>query len=329
MKMTKELEKIKVNNCWLEEEICYLKKNYSQENWSELLIKLARHSKGSIISKAYQLKIKKENYYWSDKDIQILQDSYNSKIPISQLVLLLNNKYTIESIYTKAYKLGIKEKEAWTDMEIEILKKYYNNTSIDEMMILLPNRKRENIIKFASNLGLVSIVTWKDEDKKFIIDNWLNMTDYELSEELHRTFRSTKAMREQLGLFRIVPSGVYNSLSEYIRKRNKQWKKDSARNCNFKCSLSGERFQAIHHIYGMNLILNETLDLLNINVKNSFNDYNQEELDLILMKFLEVQNTYPLGICLKKEIHKLFHDIYGYGNNIPSQWEEFIVNYTF
>ena len=47
----------------------------------------------------------------------------------------------------------------------------------------------------------------------------------------------------------------------------------------------------------------------------------------ILNCFREIQSTYPLGICLTKEIYYLFHSIYGYGNNTEEQWNEFVENF--
>ena len=77
----------------------------------------------------------------------------------------------------------------------------------------------------------------------------------------------------------------------------------------------------------MNLILNETLEYLQIEIKEKFEDYSEEELDDIVKTFLEKQNNYPLGVCLKKDIHKQFHDKYGYGNNTIEQWNEFVDSY--
>lgn len=62
-------------------------------------------------------------------------------------------------------------------------------------------------------------------------------------------------------------------------------------------------------------------------MKDTINDYSKEELRLILDKFRERQSTYPLGVCLTKEIHELFHRLYGYGNNTIEQWNKFVSDY--
>lgn len=100
-------------------------------------------------------------------------------------------------------------------------------------------------------------------------------------------------------------------------------------NNKYKCVLTGNRFDDIHHIYGLNLILNEVLDILDIDVKSTMNDYTEDELSSILNMFRIKQAEYPLGVCLCKEVHMLFHNKYGYGNNTEEQWEEFVKNFNF
>jgi len=43
--------------------------------------------------------------------------------------------------------------------------------------------------------------------------------------------------------------------------------------------------------------------------------------------FQEVHSKYPLGVCVRKDIHVLFHRIYGSGGNTPEQWESFVKDY--
>jgi transposase len=315
-------------NRWTENEIGYLKENYSSMNWEEILITLARHKKDDIIHKASNLNLRRDCFFWDDKDIEILKENYNENTSIKDISKLLNNKFTYDSINTKAYFLGLQKVFPWTDVEIKILKNNYEKISLDEIQKLIPNRNRNSIIAYANRrLGLVSVLTWRDEDIQFIRDNWTFMSDIDMSKILNRTFRSVKAKRENMRLLRLPEKGVYDSLSEYIRKRNKQWRTDSIRNCNFQCYLTGQRFKAIHHIYGFNLILKETLSLLDIDIKDNFNDYNDEELKMITDKFFKIQATYPLGMCLREDIHKLFHSVYGYGNNTNEQWFEFEKDY--
>ena len=113
-------------------------------------------------------------------------------------------------------------------------------------------------------------------------------------------------------LIKTYENSSYNDLSEYIRRNNLEWKEKSMKNCNYKCVLTGNRFDDIHHIYGLNLILKETLKDLNINIKETMDDYTDQELRLILDAFRTKQNNYPLGVCLTSDIHKQFHDKYGY-----------------
>ena len=43
--------------------------------------------------------------------------------------------------------------------------------------------------------------------------------------------------------------------------------------------------------------------------------------------FINEQNKYPLGVCVSKDIHVLFHSLYGQYNNTPEQWYQFEKDY--
>lgn len=97
---------------------------------------------------------------------------------------------------------------------------------------------------------------------------------------------------------------------------------------NYTCQLSGIRGYSleVHHAYAFNSILQDTLTSLRLPVKPTTGEYTEEELATIRDKFIEIQASHE-SIVLSKPIHKLFHDIYGRGNNTPQQFQEFKERY--
>lgn len=124
-------------------------------------------------------------------------------------------------------------------------------------------------------------------------------------------------------------NGGISTISQYLRGQELDWKKQSMKNCNYKCVLTGERFDVIHHLYGFNKIVYKVLGKLGIElgIKDTVNNLTDEQLDELKQIFLDEINNYPLGVCLTEEVHRLFHSEYGYGNNTPEQFEEFKVRY--
>lgn len=71
----------------------------------------------------------------------------------------------------------------------------------------------------------------------------------------------------------------------------------------------------------------ETIELLNFPLYEDLDLYSQVELDLFIQTFLDLQEYYGEYICITEDIHKLYHSIYGYGDNTREQWDEFVNNY--
>lgn len=122
--------------------------------------------------------------------------------------------------------------------------------------------------------------------------------------------------------------GGISSLQEYLRKKINQWKLDSMNASNYKCVVTGDKFDDIHHLYSFHLILEEVLEELNLDIRCNISEYTNDELTKIEDKTIELHNRYPLGVCLRKDIHTLFHNIFGTSNNTTEQFEEFKTNYT-
>lgn len=120
--------------------------------------------------------------------------------------------------------------------------------------------------------------------------------------------------------------GGITAINEYFHNKITQWKKESMKNCKYKCVLSGDKFDKIHHLYSFNLILKESLHNTNMSLKR-INEYTLEELLVIEQEIRKLHYKYPLGVCLRGDIHKLFHNLYSYGNNTPEQFYEFKQRY--
>ena len=121
--------------------------------------------------------------------------------------------------------------------------------------------------------------------------------------------------------------GGISALSQELRRNIKQWKLDSMENANYKCFLSGGRFDDIHHLYSFESIVKDTLNETNLPIYENISLYTQEELQQLIDKCLEIHYRYPLGICMQKKYHIQFHVEFGYGNNTPVQFYQFIENY--
>jgi hypothetical protein len=96
---------------------------------------------------------------------------------------------------------------------------------------------------------------------------------------------------------------------------------------NYKCILTGKRFDIIHHLYGFDKIIQETFNIVNLPIYDEINMYSVEQLDTFSKVCNELHYKYGLGVCLTKEMHDKFHLEYGYGNNTPEQFEEFKQRY--
>lgn len=120
-------------------------------------------------------------------------------------------------------------------------------------------------------------------------------------------------------------NGGITDLQRYLRERIVDWKKKSAKQSNYKCVITGNKFDIIHHTYSFSKILHETLDSLKLPIYDEINKYNNEQLKNIENECCRIHDKH-IGVCLSKDIHKLYHSIYGY-DSTPEQFEEFKQRY--
>lgn len=117
--------------------------------------------------------------------------------------------------------------------------------------------------------------------------------------------------------------GITNFYQE-LRSDTKDWFNESMEFCNYSCVISGLNFDNVHHTTAFKDIVNETFKLAGMDKRNTVSDYTEEEFDNLtdILKYLH--NVYGIGACLTKEVHKLFHDNYGYKNFSAFDFLDFV-----
>ena len=80
-------------------------------------------------------------------------------------------------------------------------------------------------------------------------------------------------------------------------------------------------------MYGVSNIISDILNEYEEYKDKPFEEYSDEDLSFILEQFLSEQSKYPLGECIDKRLHTLFHSMYGQYYNTPEQWNQFKQDY--
>lgn len=218
----------KIVKDWTKEEIELLKEVYTQEfTMNEVLKHFPGRSKSAIVTKAYELKVKRETYYtvnnvkvtdWTSRDIKTLKKLYPTDIPMQKIMEKLPDK-TYGSIVTKASKLNlikgfyVPEKRKlpsrrWTKSEIAFLKKGVNlQYTYEEIKEGLENRTISSIknairtFRLSKERRVVRGEPWTDYETRLLVDNYLDMTVDELTEII--TSRTYSAIRAKLTKLRL------------------------------------------------------------------------------------------------------------------------------
>lgn len=282
-------------------------------------------------------------YKYTNDDIEFLRNYYpkGDWDKIHERFPMLSDS----SIHHKCNRLGINfnsqykvkfdssiKRKSWTNEELDVLKKYYSTVPMNKLLLLLPDRNKNMITNAARRLNLLSYnhitLSWREDEIKYIIDNWKTKPDKIIAKELGRSFRAVKEKRRSLNLYRQdMESNSYPTLAKYLRGQNQKWKLESMEKSNYRCVLTGSKDFEIHHLYGVSNIISDILNRYEDYKDKPFDDYSEKDLSFILEKFLKEQDKYPLGECIYKKLHVLFHSLYGQYYNTPEQWEQFKKDY--
>jgi hypothetical protein len=116
--------------------------------------------------------------------------------------------------------------------------------------------------------------------------------------------------------------GGKTEFSIFIQKQLSDWKKKSMKSSNYKCVVTLDRFQDIHHLYPLNNIILKAHKDLKILGHKSVGEYSKKELSSLVKRIMELHDE-NLGVCLRKDVHQLFHKLYGNKNTTPEDFYEF------
>lgn len=276
-------------------------------------------------------KCRMDAMYWCPDDVEILKSNFG-KIKYKSMTNIFSKYRSQEEIKRKAVNLGLTSSRKWSDEEIQILIDNYSIKPMDEVVKMLPSRTISAILGQARQQNLKSFFyldhMYSDEEEQYLKNNYLTKSNEELGNSLNRTPIAIAQHLLVLDLHRPIDVNNHNTIAEYIRKRIYPWRKQYVKSKNYSCELTGTTNSiVVHHIRGFNLLLEETICVLNFPIYERMSLYTKEQLDNLVKTFLLVQETYHNYICINENIHKQFHGIYGYGSNTEWQWNDFIKKY--
>ena len=122
--------------------------------------------------------------------------------------------------------------------------------------------------------------------------------------------------------------GGITSINEYLRNYIDEWKWNSLKGTDFKCDIecTNENLE-VHHLIPFSSLSEKMFEILNIDKRPTISGYSQDELAL-MRKTINQLHMKKLGVPLNKEVHFLFHQIFGYRNTDEEQYIFFKNNYN-
>ena len=122
-----------------------------------------------------------------------------------------------------------------------------------------------------------------------------------------------------------------NNISKHLKSMQvvRTWSKKCKRQANYTCEITGKVYDIVHvhHLKACNTIIQEAHELNNIQVKPQVKDYTEEELHKLEEYVASWHKDNSNAVVMCPEVHKLFHGLYGSGNNTPEQFKEFKQRY--
>ena len=191
---------------------------------------------------------------------------------------------------------------------------------------------------------------WKDNERRFAIirqmkerwqdEDFKKMQSEKMKERAKRLWqdedfkkmqseRMKERWQDEEMKWKMGYKGGITPISIHLRNLNGQWFEDCKKQANYTCQLTGKCGCNLHthHLKAFSTIVLDAHNLHNIKVKDQVKNYTDEELQLLEEYVASWHKDNSNGIVLSEDVHKLFHSLYGKGDNTPEQFEEFRQRY--
>lgn len=319
-------EKFMNKNLWSKEEINLLITNYKTKNNDELQKLFPNRTLKSIHDKAEDLHLKKREiiktkFKWTEENTKFLIEHY-ADYTNNELIDMYFHGLKRKELTNKAWKLGLKKNELALEKINKIRAEKASEIHKGKIVSEETRKKMSKIKKKQYREGI-------------IIHHWVGRIVSEEEKERSRQrvkgrWSGDKNPRHINPLFG-SDNGRWNggitNLSQALRENIYDWKQDSMKMCDYKCLFTMCNFDNIHHLYPFNFMIKETLEELNLDSKENLGDYSLEEQELIKEIINRKHKEHGLGVCLCNEIHKLYHDNYGYIEFDVDSFKQFTKEY--
>lgn len=256
---------------------------------------------------------------WTPKELQLLKDNY-SLYENAELVEKFFPDRTIKSVESQAYVLGINYKSD------EVKRAFYDRRN------KIVSQKLKGRVLSAETKKKISISI-----KEYYKTHNCPMKGKKLSakrcEEISKRRKESGAWCGDSNPRHINPlfgsdNGRWNGGVLSIKKKlwtaMAPWRDSSMKFCNYKCVITGGVFMNIHHTTPFNELIDTSFSLIGIDKKKTVGDYTDDELNKVIDTLLNLHTVYGYGACIDKDVHKLFHDNYGYISFTPNNFLDFI-----
>jgi len=261
------------------------------------------------IPKKWQDYVKSKNKSLSQKDA--CKQCWNKKVKDSIL-----NKYKVSNV---SFLDEIKEKiKISLRLEYEEIDKRFLDKGYK---LLLTKKEYESNLNISSKTNLPYICPNHPNEKTF-----LSISDITQGVECKYC-----AIDKYKGENHPNWKGGLTLINKLLRNKLNDWKQESLKNNNYKCAITDKNGSLeVHHLYSFQKIVYKTFEFLNMvnKLHTNIGELTPEEIKLIENTFIKIHNNYGLGVCLKPEVHKLFHEIYGYDNTLQQfiKFKQMFVN---